>query len=257
MSSDFEQIDEKQIGERTEYFQKYLLTTVSFIGHVGILSARANENRVGSKYMGHGRQIVKSSVLETLQANQAKWTCSYKTYLSGGGQDDDYENQTWQMSMTQYEYPLTKYLSADAAYEVASWRETDFTHRKEFKYLEKTSKEDGPVYAELSAYRAEDVAKKEWAGIESVLKFYPQATRTSIYSSKQTFSSRADALNHIDSTPDAVFGDFSVEWLKTGFDWTQNQDGTWTLTETWIGAPSWDKDLYGSNAWSFVDPQGN
>lgn len=243
----------KQIGEKVEYFSKYNLTTVSFIGEDSAISSLASTSRVGTKYQSTAKTVVKSSITEKLPSDQSKWTCSYRTYLSGGGGgSDDGEDEIWSMAMTQIEYSLMKYLSADEAYQYQAWKDTNISAKQGFKYLADVSQGAGTEIYEPLTGKALDVAKKDWNGTEAVLKFYPQATRTSFYSEKKTLTSRAEKLNHIDTASVSAMSDYDVEWLKSGFDWTENQDGTWTLTETWIGAPKWDEDLYGQNAWKFV-----
>lgn len=242
----------KQIGKKVEYLSGYTITTETYIGPDDEIATKASQNVVGGKYDGLSSNI-RSSITEKIEADRSKWTVVYgKQASSGGGDNDDLIKQTWTMTMTQYEYPLEKYLSADEAGQVAAWEQTDIKHKKNFEFFVDMS-QTGAVY-QMLAGKALQVAKKKFAGIESVLKFYPQATCTSLYGKYSSFTDRANKLNHIDdSSLSSDFG-LGVHWLKSGFDWTQNQDGTWTLTESWIGSPKWDEDLYGENAWSFVEP---
>ena len=244
----------KQLGEKVEYFGTYNLTTVSFIGEDSAISGLADTNRKGNKYNEIDKSVIQSSITEKIQSDQSKWTCTYKTYLSGSSEigSETPFNETWQMSMTQYEYPLERYLSADEAFQFNSWKETDFKHRQNFEYFAGYSEgANTPIYEGLTG-RALDVAKKNWNGVEAVLKFRPQITKTSTYSKKLKMTAEEKALNHIDNSLSSDWG-FDGEWLKSGFDWTENADGTWTLTESWINAPKWDEDLYGVNAWEFVE----
>jgi len=237
----------KQLNERVEYFNTYTLTTTSFIGLSSVISGLAVENKKGATYDGG---IVQSSVTEKIEADRAKWTVQYKTQLSGGGgESDPYTSQTWTMNMSQVEYPIEKFLSESDASEFQKWKNTDDEHKAKFQYFAAMSQGAGPQYGDLTG-RALSAAQKTLNGLEAVLRFYPQATRTSNYKVKHTFSSRAGKLNHIDSTPGSQF-DVSCSWLKTGFDWAQNNDTTWTLTETWMGAEKWDNELYGDNPWGF------
>ena len=248
----------KQLGEKVEFFPKYTMTTASFIGPVATLSGVALSNRKGDKFQSTENTIIESSSTEKIEADRMRWNVSYKTWLSsgGGGESDPYTSQTWSMSMTQYEFSLDKYLDPDNAAKYNSWKNTDEEHKKAFKYLELVSPGAGPQYDDLDGM-ALSCAKKFFAGIESVIKFYPQATRTTVYDSLHNFKTRASALNHIDnSAVSAEFG-LSCSWLKSQFDWTENSDTTWTLTESWIGVPSdnpWDEQLYGKDAWNFYHP---
>lgn len=247
----------KQLGERVEYFPQYKMTTASFIGPESQLSAMAAANKKGDKYDSIANTVIQSSVTEKMEADRLRWNVSYKTWLSGGGGgggDDPYISRVWSMNMTQYEFPLDRYLDPENAEKYNAWKNTDLKQRKQWKYLLSTEKENGtPVYGDLSGM-ALSCAQKYFAGIESVMRFYPQATRTSIYEKQQEFEYIYGNLNHIDNTPSAVYK-FDCEWLKSGADWTENSDTTWTLVESWIGAPHWDEELYGLGAWDFYEQQ--
>lgn len=258
--SNMAQINEtvKQLGERIEYFPTYTLTTTSFIGSLSSITEKAKNNKKGGKYESTDRTVVESSVTEKMEADRLKWTVSYKTWLSsgGGGGDDPFISQTWSMNMTQYEFPLDRYLDPDNMAKYNSWKNMDEEHKKNFQYLELVSTGAGPQYDDLDGM-ALSCAKKYFAGIESVMKFYPQATRTSVYDSLHPFKTRAAALNHIDNSSVSAEFSLSCSWLKSGFDWTQNNDDTWVLTESWIGVPQnnpWDPQLYGDKQWAFYIP---
>ena len=234
------------------------MTTTSFIGPENQLSGVAMSNKKGNKYNSNENTVIESSVTEKMEADRLRWNLSYKTWLSGGGggESDPYISQTWSMNMTQYEFPLDRYLDPDNAEKYNAWKNTDEEHKKAFQYVELVSPGAGPQYANLDGM-ALSCAKKYFAGIESVMRFYPQATRTSVYDRLHKFKTRVEALNHIDnSSVSAEFG-LSCSWLKSGFDWTQNNDDTWVLTESWIGVPQnnpWDSNLYGPSAWNFYIP---
>ena len=248
----------KQLGERTEYLPQYTLTTTSFIGPESVLSGVVTTNKKGDKYNSIANTVIESSVTEKMEADRLRWNVSYKTWLSGGGGggSDPYISQTWSMNMTQYEFPLDRYLDPDNSRKYNAWKNTDEEHKRNFQYLELVSPGAGPQYDDLSGM-ALSCAKKFYAGIESVMKFYPQATRTSVYDRLHEFKTRADALNHIDNSSVSAEFSLSCSWLKSGFDWTQNNDNTWVLTESWIGIPAdnpWDSELYGPNQWKFYIP---
>ena len=92
------------------------------------------------------------------------------------------------------------------------------------------------------------------------MRFYPLITR------KRTYSREPPAvlenLSKIDTPPvpattgwngttrvptglSTIVGQY--EWLKCQDDADENDDGSWTRTEAWMGAKSWDEDLYGKN----------
>ena len=157
------------------------------------------------------------------------------------------------MNMSQMEYPIERFLLSSDQVLLQKWRNTDDEHKSKYQYFEAMSG-TGPQYGELTG-RALSAANKVMKGLEGVLRFYPQATRTSIYSTKHEFAIRKNKLNHIDTEPGDEFGNtfggLSVQWIKSGFDWTENNDTTWTLTESWQAAEKWDPDFYGPNAWKF------
>jgi len=242
----------QQLGERIEYFPTYTITTASFIGPISTLSGTVNDNRKGSKYENMDNTVIESSSTEKMEADRLRWNVSYKTWLSSETSADEAISRTWSMAMTQYEFPLERYLDPDNMRMYNSWQNMDEEHKRNFQYLELVSPGAGPQYADLTGM-ALSCAKKFYAGIESVMKFYPQATRTSLFDSERVTSATVSSLNHIDDTPEQVFN-MNYSWLKSGFDWTQNNDDTWTLTESWIGIPGddpWDAQLYGENQWTF------
>lgn len=228
-----------------------------YIGDLSSVCELAKENYVGSYYQLSGQLsgVVNVSNVERIESEKARWKFEYSTEnneLSGDEEGNKFLKQTWTMQMSQVEYPLYKYLSAAEAANVASWENTPNEQKKVGKYISGYDNEGNPIYADLEG-RARLVADKLFRGIESVTKSLPVATRTTIYRTKHSLATRAGKLNHIDATPDSKFDDFGVEWLKVGFDWNQDNTGTWTLVETWTGAPSWDKNLYGDEQWEFVE----
>ena len=200
---------------------------------------------------------IDSSVTEKLQSDRTKWNCTYTIYSPQGGSGGDaYYTTLDSMTMVQQQFPLYKYLNADEAAAVASWEnlsDDDVDNKKAFKY----KKPDGSYDNLLNvSEKAEKVAKKILAGFEYVQKAYPQITHVERFDSKKALNNRKNKLNHIDNegVPNLITG---YSWLKVQFDWQQNDDGTWTLTESWMGVPDtdpWDSDLYGATAWDFFIP---
>jgi hypothetical protein len=80
------------------------------------------------------------------------------------------------------------------------------------------------------------------------MRFYPTVQKVSVYT-KGTISGVGIGLARI-STPGSPWDSVAQSWLKVGDDVTvDGKTGTQTRTESWIGAKSWDADLYGPNAW--------
>jgi hypothetical protein len=110
----------------------------------------------------------------------------------------------------------------------------------------------------------QDVAKKLRAGVEGAMRFYPTVQKVTQYSRGKIAGIGAN-LATID-TPESPWdteikyghGDeqTNVVWLKVGDDLTlDGKTGIQTRTESWMGAKSWDVNLYGtgSDRWTELD----
>ena len=115
-----------------------------------------------------------------------------------------------------------------------------------------------------------DVIRKIMAGTDSIISFYPLLTRKRQYSDcpRKVMvglglidTSLAVGSGSSGSTVVKAPGNLSsviaaFQWLKIQDDADELADGDWTRTESWIGAISWDPDLYGANRWSFPHTSG-
>jgi hypothetical protein len=101
------------------------------------------------------------------------------------------------------------------------------------------------------------VAAKLKAGIEGAMRFYPTIQKVTVYTGGKITNVGA-GLARI-SAPGSPWDDIKIggetaAWLKVGDDVSvDGKAGTQTRTESWIGAKSWDADLYGENAWPELD----
>ena len=103
------------------------------------------------------------------------------------------------------------------------------------------------------------IAAKLKAGVEGAMRFYPTIQKVSIYTTGK-IADVGQGLAHV-STPGSpwdtiTIGGSSASWLKVGDDVTLDaKAGTQTRTESWIGARSWDANLYGEspNRWEELD----
>lgn len=139
--------------------------------------------------------------------------------------------------------------------ELEAWlKEPDGALAREYKYRDSQDN-----IKELSE-GSEVIAKKFEKGIDSVMRFYPLITRKRMYSREP--AAVLENLSKIDTPPvpktslldgktrvptglSTVVNDY--KWLKCQDDADENDDGSWTRTEAWMGAKEWDEDLYGSN----------
>lgn len=98
------------------------------------------------------------------------------------------------------------------------------------------------------------IAAKLKAGVDGAMRFYPTVQKVSTYTSG-TITGVGAGLAHI-STPGSPWDSVAASWLKVGDDVTLDaKAGTQTRTESWIGAASWDANLYGEspNRWTELD----
>lgn len=137
-------------------------------------------------------------------------------------------------------------------------KETDAELAKAYKY-----KDDKGTEHELSE-PSKKLAAKIDKGVESVIRFYPVLSCTSTWSRiPGTFMKN---LGYTD-TPGAPEANETLapsnlsdiigahEWLKVQDDVSENPDGKFTRTESWMGVKkvegttAFDPDLYGENRW--------
>lgn len=259
----------EQCGETREFLYRKIVVRTSFIGPDQGIYDLASVQKKGTQFSGTGsavaHSVIESSTTEKIAADRSKWNVIYSIYTEhgggsgGGGTSAVYYTSQDSMSMVQYQFPLYKYLNANEATAVQAWENLppeESARKAAFKYKDVETNE----WVDLIdvSEKAEKVARKLFAGVEYVQKAYPQITHVERMQVRDNDKDRMDALNHIDNSgvPDlGMKNDYS--WLKVQYDWTENDDSTWTLTESWTGIPKenpWDPDLYGPNAWDFFNP---
>lgn len=259
----------QQCGETREYLYRKTVVRTSFIGEDDAIQTLASSQKKGTAFSGLSsavaHSVIDSSITEKIQADRTKWNVIYSIYTEhgggggGGGTSAVYYSSQDSMSMVQYQFPLYKYLSADEAAAVQAWENVppeESARKAAFKYQDAQTGEWKDLI-DVSE-KAKKVAEKLFAGVEYVQRAYPQITHVERSAKCETHSVRQNALNHIDNAGVPAMpmkNDYS--WLKVQYDWTENDDSTWTLTESWTGIPKdnpWDADLYGPNAWDFFNP---
>lgn len=98
------------------------------------------------------------------------------------------------------------------------------------------------------------IATKLKAGVEGAMRFYPTVQKVTQYTAGKILNV-GSGLSHI-SSPGSPWDNAAQSWLKVGDDVTLDaKAGTQTRTESWIGAKSWDANLYGEspNRWTELD----
>ena len=137
-------------------------------------------------------------------------------------------------------------------------KETDSELAKAYKY-----KDDKGTEHELSK-PSQKLAEKIDKGVESVIRFYPVLSCTSTWSRipgtfmknlGYTDTPGAPKANetHAPSNLSSIIS--AYEWLKVQDDVSENPDGKFTRTESWMGVKkvegttAFDPDLYGEKRW--------
>lgn len=198
---------------------------------------------------------------------------------------------TWHERSCQYQYPIERYAGKTDATEDDDLANTD---NPDAGVFESWKNENGQSATNYRAYKTNidgtdwelkgktlDLAKKAYAGVQAVERYYPEVSRITQYKwvkgdEEEVQKSIIDhidedpALSEIDTGPDAVWsGKFpNTSWLKVGYDVqtaTTSLEGFWdvTVTETWRGVDKtdnprgWDSNLYGARGgqdrWAFYD----
>ena len=234
-------------------------------------------------------KVLQSTCSTTTGAANATITLAFpysaKSSWNLGEPAEDSAIVTWEEKSTDYEFGLEVYAGEDDpnAGDFEAWKNEknrNIENYKAFQYLPEGATEvvklsDKPKTLEL--------AKKYYAGIESVRRAYPEVIRTTRYFNyKSGDKDEVDAtllgkinetpnLYYKDSTPadiwDPIFPKNDFDWLKASFD-VQTEpteyDKVWnmTVTESWLGIDKtdrgeWDDDLYGDNRWAFALAEKN
>ena len=98
------------------------------------------------------------------------------------------------------------------------------------------------------------IATKLKAGVDGAMRFYPTVQKVTVYTGGKITGVGA-GLAHV-SIPGSPWDSVAASWLKVGDDVTvDGKTGTQTRTESWIGAASWDANLYGESPdrWTELD----
>ena len=107
------------------------------------------------------------------------------------------------------------------------------------------------------AVATKDLIAKIQTGIDTVMRFYPMLTCQTTYTNPP--ASVYANLACIDTPSGSTLAAKTIkkpgnldaiisahQWLKCQDDCSQNADGTWSRTQSWMGAVSWDENLYGT-----------
>lgn len=262
-----------QCGEEIDWGQKFATVTRTYVGPDNDILDMGNDYKVGTSVtigtrLSGSIQSCKTTKIEADRSKLVYVARAKNITGSGGGGDDPDPNildTVWQVTMAQMEVPLYRYCSptaspTDSTYGNAvvlnQWENAAFVDKNAYKY--RTADPNTEEWEEETptalAGRTLDIAKLLNAGTESRLVFYPQATRVTTcydYTALSNYNERISALNYIDNTPSEIDLGQNYSWLKSAFDLQQNTDGSWNVTESWIGTPEylgkWNPGLYDKN----------
>jgi len=173
------------------------------------------------------------------------------------GADDSYDetknavvkSTNWSMKHTQRVVSLMRKTGGSASMPargtLEAWkREPDPDLYNNFQYRNQVG---SVMTLDQDAYL---IAQKMIKGIEGAMRFYPTIQRVRVYTTGK-IAGVGEGLAKIATMPqDCPWTNAAKSWLKVGDDIVlDSKAGTQTRTESWIGAKSWDADLYGKNAW--------
>ena len=234
-------------------------------------------------------RVLQSTCSTTTGAANATITLAFpysaKSSWNLGNPPEDTWIVTWEEKSTDYEFGLEVYAGEDDpnAGDFEAWKNEknkNIENYKAFQYLPEGATE---VVKLSDKPKTLALAKKYYAGIESVRRAYPEVIRTTRYFNyKSGDKDEVDAtlLDKINETPnlyykdttpadiwDPIFSKDKFDWLKASFD-VQTEpteyDKVWnmTVTESWLGIDKtdrgeWDDDLYGANRWAFALAEKN
>lgn len=239
--------------------------SVSFKGSYAALRAAALKFKPGDLYNGGGttRGILLTWQLSRLVGDHGTLTLNLSPADSesedGDVGDSELKKDVWSVHGVRNDKSLLGFCglseSEGRRSELEAWlKEPDGALAEKYQF-----RDSQDSIKDLSE-GSKTIAQKFEKGIDSVMRFYPLITRKRTYSREPP--SVLENLSKIDTPPvpattgwngttrvptglSTIVGQY--EWLKCQDDADENDDGSWTRTEAWMGAKSWDEDLYGAN----------
>ena len=239
--------------------------SVSFKGLYASLRAAALKFKPGDLYNGGGttRGILSSWQLSRLVGEHGTLTLNLSPADTesedGDVGDSELKKDAWSVHGVRNDKSLLGFCglseSEGRRCELEAWlKEPDGVLAQQYQY-----RDSQDSIKDLSE-GSKTIAQKFEKGIDSVMRFYPLITRKRTYSREPP--AVLETLSKIDTPPvpattgwngttrvptglSTIVGQY--EWLKCQDDADENDDGSWTRTEAWMGAKSWDEDLYGAN----------
>lgn len=233
--------------------------TVNYKGDYADLKTYADGLTIGASPLATGSSFVLSAADLVRIVGSPNLGTLRLTYTANGSSASsqgaaDIIRTAWRMTNTQTEVSILRYcgqsVGANANRQrIEAWmQEPDAGLRAAFEFRS--------FSGAIIQLTANDLllAKKISAGIESVTRHYPTIQKETILT-RGTIAGIGANLDHIDTPTGAPSGMTSAAaaWMKIGDDLDVAEDGTQTRTESWVGAASFDANLYGngSDRWEF------
>ena len=202
-----------------------------------------------------GAWLILSTELRDLPGGMAKLNISLVAKGTTTSNYPDPLETTWEITWQSVEKPITANpnlvdqgsgTTQDVVDLVAAWKDSPQQRKRNYQVpLNTLTREADPnVDADWEdlpeASEALKVCQKLAAGIEGYLVFSPVVTKKTKYSTSPVGLSGGCGI--IETPAVTPSGDYV--YLKNGDTVLEQDDKTWTRTETWQGADSWDTDLY-------------
>ena len=242
--------------------------TIVLKGYYGSL-----KNLLGSLYYGASIQEKMKMSSASLVRNAGDiGTLTINCFKSDEDESDNNEfsakalKEVWTIKSVRNDISILAYCGpSEGSNPIRSWieaweKEPDGDLANSLKY----TKPDGTIKEIQAQSATADLIEKIRKGVDSVMRFYPQLTKTSTYTMPPL-----SVFEHLSMVDKPTVGSAKVkrmpgnlnsiisdhDWLKCQDDSHENAEGTWNRTESWIGVlktdGGWDENLYGtSNRWS-------
>ena len=189
----------------------------------------------GDDYPGQPDHCVDTADLRPRKGRQGTLTINLKP-KSKDTEPNEPLHTKWEVSMERLEIPLLQNPKIAGYTEVLNlWEKSEDSLKRLFKYKDA----DGEVKA-LGGEGLE-VAKDMANGMQAYLRFYPVVKKVMTYKNRPKVGKD---LNKIQTPSGAGDIEGTWEYLKTGDNRNENDDGTWERSEEWTGAEKWNERYY-------------
>ena len=233
--------------------------TVRWKGSLDLIKAQAAGYRIGQPYTVAAGGVTiqgdcKRATVETGPGGLATLSLSlFAEHKTASARSAKKYKEDWELTNSQEMIPISQYAGPSGGAnanlrQIELWRNGDDPDLyAAYQYKDG----DGTVTLDGGTLK---LAEKIRQGIETVMRFSPTIRKVTRYS-KGHVAGLGKKLSHIDTPSDAPSGmaNAAKAWLKIGDNLSIAGDGTQTRTELWLGADSWDENLYGEppKRWEF------